>query len=591
MATGADEVRYGSDLIIEVLRDEGVRHVSLNPGATIRGLHESIVHAEGRGGPSMLLCTHEEIAIGLAHGYAKVTGEPVAVGIHDVVGLQHASMAIFNAWVDRVPMVVLGGTGPMDQAQRRPRIDWIHTAYVQGQLVRDYVKWENQVFGVESIEGAVRRAVKTARTRPYGPVYVCFDVADQEAEVPDDEWMILGKLAGEAVEPVASSNDVERVANWLAEAQNPLIVVDHYSVDAAADDVKRLVALAEKWAIPVIDSSRRFNMPSQHPLALGEAKKQLLAEADLIIALDVRDLFGTIRLRITDLDRGRPPLAVGEDARIVSVGVENVPQGSWVPDYFTAEHVDCEIPVASAGFVRDLLDASVQPDPALVDDRRSRLEALRAELQATWKRELEEAWDQTPISTGRMCAEIRDLIERDGGENWVLANWSFVRQWPFRLFDFDPDGLTHIGTSGGEGLGYGLSASLGAALACKETGKIALDIQGDGDLMYVTSALWTAAAYDLPLLVVVHNNRSYYRDAMHQGAVSDERGRGHESVNIGIDISGPDPDFGAIARGHGVWAEEVVEDPDQLGSALQRAVDHIKQTGKPALVDVISAAR
>lgn len=171
MGTPPREVRYGSDLIIEVLRDEGIEHVSINPGATIRGIRESIVHASD--GPSMLLCSHEEIAVGLAHGYAKVTGEPIAVGIHDVVGLQHAAMAIFNAWTDRVPMVILGGTGPMDQAQRRPRIDWIHTAYVQGQLIRDYVKWENQVFGVANIEGALRRAVQTTKTRPCAPVYVC----------------------------------------------------------------------------------------------------------------------------------------------------------------------------------------------------------------------------------------------------------------------------------------------------------------------------------------------------------------------------------------------------------------------------------
>jgi acetolactate synthase I/II/III large subunit len=583
--------RYGSDLIIEVLRDEGIKHVSLNPGATIRGLHESLVYLAEDGGPSMLLCTHEEIAIGLAHGYAKVTGEPIAVGIHDVVGLQHASMAIFNAWVDRVPMVILGGTGPMDQAQRRPRIDWIHTAYVQGQLVRDYVKWENQVFGVESIEGALRRAVKTTRTRPYGPVYVCFDVADQEAEVPGDEWMSLGKLAVESTQPVAAADQVERVARWLSEAENPLIIADHYSVDASDEDVQNLVALAERWAIPVIDSKQRFNMPTRHPLSLGEAKKQLLAEADLILALDVRDLFGTIRLRTSDLARGRPPLAIREDARVVSIRVETVPQGSWVPDYFTAEHVACEIPVASAGFVRDLLAASVERDANVIETRTARLRSLRGELEASWKQALEDAWEQTPVSTGRLCAELRDMIEADGSDRWVVSNWSFVRDWPSRLFDFAVDGSMHIGSSGGGGLGYGLSASLGAALACKETGRIALDIQGDGDLMYVTSALWTAAAYELPLLVIVHNNRSYYRDAMHQGAISDDRGRGHESVTIGIDIAGPDPDFGEIARGHGVWAEEVVEDPNALAAALARAADHIKRTGKPALVDVVSAAR
>ena len=588
MAQSSDLPRYGSDLAVEVLLDEGIEHIALNPGATIRGLHESIVHSSEHGGISMQLCSHEEIAVGFAHGYAKVTGRPMAVGIHDVVGLQHASMAIFNAWVDKAPIVIIGGTGPMQQAERRPRIDWIHTAYLQGSLVRDYVKWETQVFGVESIESTLRRAVKAATTRPYGPVYVCLDIADQEALVGPEDWMTFGSLTTSTAEPVASPDEIAQVTRWLHEAEAPVVITDHYNADADTAAIQNLVDLCERWAIPVIDTHHRFNMPSQHPLTLTEARKELLASADLILALDVRDLYGALRLRANDLNRGRARRAIPDHARVVSIRTETVPRSSWVPDYYTAESVDHEVPVAGSSFVAGLLEAAKPSDASTIDRRRARLAQLRTDLEASWQASAEAERDATPIATSRLCAELGAIIDTEP-DRWVVSNWGFVRQWPHRLWRFEPDGLAHIGTSGGGGLGYGLSASLGAALACKETGRYALDVQGDGDLLYVTSALWTAAAYELPLLIVVHNNRTYYRDAKHQGAISDERGRGHSSVTTGISITGPNVDYCGVARGHGVWAEEAVEDPSRLREALDRAVAHVQETGRPALVDVVSA--
>ncbi|MDR7523659.1 MAG: thiamine pyrophosphate-binding protein, partial [Armatimonadota bacterium] len=135
---------YGSDLVVDVLRALGVEYAALNPGATFRGLHDSLVNYGGNRRPQIIQCCHEEIAVAVAHGYTKAAGRPMAAIVHDVVGLQHASMAIFNAWCDRVPLLVLGGTGPMAAEQRRPWIDWIHTALVQGQAVRDYVTWDDQ---------------------------------------------------------------------------------------------------------------------------------------------------------------------------------------------------------------------------------------------------------------------------------------------------------------------------------------------------------------------------------------------------------------------------------------------------------------
>jgi benzoylformate decarboxylase/acetolactate synthase-1/2/3 large subunit len=169
---------YGSDLVVDLLRAVGITHVALNPGATFRGLHDSLVN-HGKGDPELILTLHEEIAVALAHGYAKARGAPMAAAVHDIVGLQHASMAIFNAFCDRAPILVLGATGPMDAARRRPWIDWIHTALVQGTQVRDYVKLDDQPASVAAIPEALLRCWRLARTEPQGPVYLCLDAGLQ----------------------------------------------------------------------------------------------------------------------------------------------------------------------------------------------------------------------------------------------------------------------------------------------------------------------------------------------------------------------------------------------------------------------------
>lgn len=579
------DLRYGSDAVVDELARAGVRHISLNPGATIRGLHESIEHYAAAGGPDPVLCCHEEIAVGFAHGYTKTSGDVMAVALHNVVGLQHASMAIFNAWCDRVPVVLLGGTGPMRQSERRPWIDWVHTAYVQGDLVRDFVKWDTQVFGVESIGTAVARAVKTATTPPYGPVYVCFDVEDQEARLPDGHTAAPAPRQGR---PVTSADDIDTVLSLLREARRPVVVADFYNALTDPEAPARLAALSEAWALPVVDRGARHNMPSRHPHCLTDLADELLAEADLVLALDVRDLYGALRPEDVPRARGPRRRQLPGDCRVVAVGQEAVPQSSWVPDYAAAEHVDHEILVPGAVVVEQLLASEgASPDPEMVRERQRRLAQARATLEATWQEEAARDRDMDPVSTARLSAELGAALE---GSAYVLTYCRFM-PWPRRTWDLDGRRNTHIGRSAGEGLGYALSASVGAALACKESGRIAVDIQGDGDLLYVPGALWTAAAYELPLLVVVHNNGGYHQDRLHQATMAERRGRGGARGGVGIDLTAPDVGFCELARGLGVWAEEPVRAPGALRPALDRAVAHVRDTGGPALVDVASAPR
>src|ERR1700758_3562609 len=182
---GTNAPGFGSDVVAETLRDLDIPYIALNPGASYRGLHDSLVNHLGNSAPQMLLCLHEKSGVAIAHGYAKVTGRAMAAAVHSNVGLMHGTMAIFNAWCDREPVIVLGATGPVDAAKRRPWIDWIHTARDQGAIVRNYTKWDDQPASPAAAREALIRATWIADTAPKGPVYINLDAEMQEARLAE----------------------------------------------------------------------------------------------------------------------------------------------------------------------------------------------------------------------------------------------------------------------------------------------------------------------------------------------------------------------------------------------------------------------
>ncbi|MGH2469378.1 MAG: thiamine pyrophosphate-binding protein, partial [Chloroflexota bacterium] len=286
MAPGTPE--YGSDVIVEMLRALGIEYAAFNPGSSFRGIHDSLVNYAGNN-PQVIECTHEEISVAIAHGYAKAAGKPMAAIVHDVVGLQHASMAIYNAWCDRVPVVVLGGTGPMDATRRRPWIDWIHTANVQGSLVRDYTKFDDQPATLAAVPEALIRAVQLAVAPPGGPVYVCFDVDLQEASIAQPLVLPDVSAFSPPLLPGPDPAVVPRVLEWLVHAERPVLIADRVGFDQRAVDA--LVELSELLALPVIGSPVSLNFPTLHPLNFSE-DAGLAAEADVVLGLECRDLFG-----------------------------------------------------------------------------------------------------------------------------------------------------------------------------------------------------------------------------------------------------------------------------------------------------------
>ncbi|HZL07189.1 MAG TPA: thiamine pyrophosphate-binding protein, partial [Coriobacteriia bacterium] len=218
-----DKPRYGSDVMVDAMKAQGLKYVSLNPGSSFRGLHDSIVNYGGNS-PQIIECPHEKVAVGVAHGYAKASGEAMGVILHNVVGLLQGTMGIYYAYIDRTPVVVFGGTGPMALERRRPNIDWIHTANVQGNVVREYTKWDDQPATIRSVPETVARAYRVANSEPAGPVYICFDAGLQEdeltEEIPgiDPERYKLPARIGP--DPAA----LDQLAQMLVAAQRPIII-------------------------------------------------------------------------------------------------------------------------------------------------------------------------------------------------------------------------------------------------------------------------------------------------------------------------------------------------------------------------------
>jgi acetolactate synthase I/II/III large subunit len=576
-----DEPEWGSDVMVDVLRKLGLRYVSLNPGSSFRGLHDSLVNYGGDE-ITMIEVPHEKLALGVAHGYAKVTGEPMAVVLHDLVGLLHGTMGVYYSYIDRVPVVILGGSGPAAHERRRPNIDWIHSANVQGQAVRPFTKWDHEPRSLASVPTVLGRAYRIAVEEPRGPVYVALDAALQEdrVETPvplDDLPRIATPPSRLAPEPAA----LAELARELVSARRPVMVLGYAGRDPASFDV--LVELAEAVGIGAVETHWRLNFPNRHPLNVTGS--DALEDADCVLFVDTKDM-GKPTQKLESTTRSITS-RIAEGARVLDLGFGDVGISSWSEDYAEALPADLRVTADTAVALPLLLEACralVAEDSA---ERAAEREQRRADLAARhdtvwqgWAAKAAAVADQSPVSTARLAAEVWDVVKE---HDWVLTAGT-AAEWALRTWDFDRP-HRHPGKQLGTATQIGIS--LGVALAHKGTGRLVVDLQPDGDLMFDVGALWVAAAYELPLLTVMFNNRAYYNDWEHQERLARQRGTPVERASIGMAISEPEPDFAAIAKGFGWWAEGPITDPAQVRAAVQRAAHHVLATGKPALVDVV----
>jgi thiamine pyrophosphate-dependent acetolactate synthase large subunit-like protein len=581
-ASGRLIPRPGSDFMVDVIKSLNLEYVAANPGSSFRSLHESLVNYGGNKSPELITCLHEESSVAIAHGYAKASGKPMAVMAHGSVGFQHAAMAVYNAWCDRVPVIMFGGNG-IDADKRRPGTEWSHSVQDPALMLRDYLKWDDAPGSLQHFAESTVRAYRVATTGQMGPVVIMADIDLQEDAIHGKPPSIP-KLRP-ALPLQGDTGALQEAAKLLLNAKNPVILADRAARNQ--EGVKALVKLAESLQAPVVDLGARMNFPSMHHLCLSDQKRALVREADVILMLEVYDPWGQVNSLSDPFKTVRPEAK--PDVKIITIGMNDVSIRSNYQDFQRFLSVEMAIPGEAQASMPILTDYILKNATAA---QKTSFEARREPMKKRWDQQLKSAkegaalgWDASPISTARLAMETYEVIKN---EPWCLAVSDRI-SWARKLWP-TTDYHQMLGGSGGQGVGYGLPASVGAALANKALGRITVNFQPDGDLLYAPGALWTAAHHKIPLLMVMHNNGGYYQEVMHLQRMASLHNRRTDQAWIGNSLRNPDIDYAKIAQGHGVWAEGPIKDPAQLKGALQRALAEVKK-GRPALLDVVCQAR
>jgi len=578
--------KVGGDFMVDVLKTLDIDFVASCPGSTFRGLQESIINYAMNKKPEFITCMHEEASVAMAHGYSKIAGKPMASMVHGVVGTQHAAMAIYNCFSDQAPAVILAGNVGAGTA-RRPGVEWAHSAHDQAIIVRDYVKWDDQSTNLQDFAEGLVRAYDLAVTAPMGPVFVTIDADQQEEEIEPERKLFIPKLRHRSQsigDPVA----LAEAAKLLVAAENPVIVAGRYTRTEAGP--KLLAQLAETLQAPVIDERSRMNMANRHALNHTERGGPALRAADVVLALEPMDLFGTLN-NVNDVI-GRPATPkIRPGTKVIVLGTTDTqikPNFAEYARYTPADlgitgDAEASMPHLIAAIEKEITTAR----KGALAARGQKLKEMAGGFMKAVHEQAAMGWNSNPISTARTCAEVWDQIKND--QFTMTSETNFLMEWPYRLWNMDKH-YNSMGRSVGGGVGYTAPASLGAALANKEHGRTTVSLNGDGDLMMSPGILWTAAHHQIPILYVVHNNRAYHQEYMHVQRIAQRNQRGIDRAHIGTTIDNPNIDFSMLAKSLGVYAEGPISNPVDLGPAIKRALAVVKK-GEPALIDVVSQPR
>jgi acetolactate synthase-1/2/3 large subunit len=574
---------YGSDAVAELLSRYGFEYAFLNPGSSYRGLQDSLVNYNANQTPKVVLGLHEDVVVALAQGYATASGKPALCILHNLVGLLHGAMGVFNLYCAGQPALILGGSGPSD-IDLRGSVDYLHSANTQGEVVRSIVKWDDEATTVDGVLDSIVRGYKIANTGPKGPVYIAFDSGLQEQELDKPITVHdIDQSQFQAPPPPAAREDVvDQAADMLMKARYPLIIGGRlgYTPDAT----KPIKALVELLGAAYRDDRTFVCMPTAHKQNLT-GSRDVLGKADVILAIDcadVRAALGGYRGKdwqaYKTADSSRP--------KVIDLSLNEMADRTW-------HRVGGAMPDTTLQVLADPMTGLEQLIAAVRKKRRSskgfadraarRVKSIsrdKAALVKTQEALVKKRWDENPISPQRMVAELWAQVRR---KDWYLTLRNH-RSWPEGVWKFDGAGQ-YMGHSSGGGLGHGPGASVGAAFACLADGRFPLGIIGDGDFMMGMSAVWTAVHYKVPLLLVINNNTSWYNDEEHQFNVAKMRGRAPENAYIGTTTRDPEVDLAKVSEAHGATVWGPITEPGDLKRTFASAVKCVEDGGV-AVVDV-----
>jgi acetolactate synthase-1/2/3 large subunit len=563
----------GSDFMVEVLKSLNFEYIASNPGSSFRSLQESFIN-HGSNNPEWLTCCHEESSIAMADGYYRVEGKPMLAIAHGTVGLQHAAMTIYNAFVARNPVYIVLGNS-LDASTRRPGVEWNHSVQDAASMVRDYIKWDDTPISLQHFAESAVRAYKIGMTVPMAPVILVADADLQEHPIEDRSKLRIPKLTVPNP-PAGEPGAVTEVAKLLVAAENPVIVAGR--VARTEQGARLMVELAETLQAPVQGGGR--NMPNRHPLSGGGS----LGNADVVLGLQLDDFFGTIN-NVRDQQERTFQSLVKPGTKLISISAHDLYTKSNYQDFQRYAEVDIAIAADVEATLPSLIEACKRLITAdrrrTLDERGRRIATANAQSLERARTEATYGWDASPVSTTRMSAEVWNAIRN--------KDWSLVGGGASRLWNVDKFYRT-IGGGGAAAVGSALPISVGAALANKKYGRLSVSIQNDGDLMYAPGALWTAAHHRIPMLIVMNNNRAYHQEVMHLQRMANRHQRGITTAGIGTKIEDPNIDYATMARSMGLYGEGPITNPNDLGPALRRAIERVER-GETALVDVVTQPR
>ncbi len=575
------EPEYYSDAMVELLRRLDVEYVFLLPGSSYRGLHDSLVNFGRNHKPKIILATHEQIAVSMAHGYAKATGRVGVCILHNLVGLMNGSMAVYNAYGDHSPVLVLGGSGPLDTSERR-WIDWLHCANTQSDIVKPYVKWADEPTTGQAILDAIGRGHKTALTEPRGPVYVTLDCGIQEHRIADGLRIPDAKQFAAPPPPAANPDALDAAAASLIAAEFPLIVGGRFGIDPAA--TAPLVELVELVGAAYRDDLALVAFPTNHPQNLS-GDRGLLKEADAVLAIDCRDVASLLDGYPGDKEHvGSGRERAGR--KVIDMSLNDMAMSSWSHLKGPLPLIDVQLSCEPLLGMRQLADTvrkhlSADADGrARVERRKAALTERHRRLRAGQREAARKGWDDRPIAPARLVSELWDAVKN---KNWFLT----VRNqssFPEGIWEFTGAGQ-YLGHNGGGGVGYGPGAAVGAAIANRDSGRLCVALFGDGDFVMSASAIWTAVHYRAPMLAIINNNTTWGNDEKHQLEVAADRGRPPENAWIGQRMVNPGIDYATTAKSFGAWSAGPITDPAELPGILRQAIAEVEKGGV-AVVDV-----